>query len=132
MEKLKALLHAGEGPTMGLYLRILAGVYVVGAIFHFSNLLGVGYVNLEKTLAPWVVADMVYGQLYIVAALGLWMRRPWGVLCFFIVALSQLILFWGFTSFFTTDNEILFILKGISNIQISTLAIFFLIRMKGE
>lgn len=132
MEKLRDLLHAGQTPWMGLYLRALAVIYVAGAIFHFSNLLGVGFASFEETPVPSRIADMVYGQFYVISALGLWMRRPWGVLSFFIIALSQLILYWGFTNLFATNNEHLFILQGITNIQISTLAIFMLIRMKGR
>lgn len=115
---------------MGIYLRVLAVLYAAGAVFHFLNLFGAGLVSLEEMTIPLRVSEAVYAQLATVTVFGLWIRRPWGLICFFIFAFSQIILYWGFSGLFALSDRHFQALQGMINIHISTLAIFVMIRMK--
>lgn len=132
MNKLKALLLAGETPWMGIYLRILALTYLGSAGLHFASLLDYGDIPLEKMTGPAKMASLIYAQVFAINAVGLFMRKPWGIFLFFMTAISQLILYAGFPELLTTEDEALKTLQGVINYHISTLAIFFMIRIKGR
>lgn len=132
MEKLKAVLSAGETPWMGIYLRVLALFYLAGSVIHFATLLGYGVLNWEEMTLADKAATFFYGQWGAFTALGLWKRRPWGILLFFIASASQVVLYWGFPELFSSTDEHRQLLQGIINFHISTLAIFFMIRIQGR
>lgn len=127
-----SILNAGEKPVMGIYLKILAAAFMVFAGRHFTNLLGFGDIKLEEMTVYWLIANNVYALFFAVTAVGLWTLRPWGVACFLIAVSSQLILYVGFPEYFSGlgDQEQSF--QSIINFHISTLGIFFLIRIKGR
>ncbi len=132
MNKLKALLRAGETPWMGIYLRLLGVTYLALSGLHFANLLGYGQIPLEDLTGEAKTASLIYAQLFAFSAVGLWMRRSWGIILFFITAFSQLALYAGFPELVATTDEQLQALQGIINYHISTLAIFIIIRMQGR
>ncbi len=132
MEKIKSILNAGQSHAMAIYLKILAFVLLGFSGLHFANLLGYGDVNLEEMLPAARVAHMVYAQFFPITAVGLWKLRPWGVACFFIGAISQVLLYWGFPEYFTQVEEGRQAFQGIINIHISMMAIFFMIRIKAK
>lgn len=132
MEKLKAVLRAGETPWMGIYLRVLAIAYLAGSVVHFASLLGYGVLALEEMTLADKAAAFFYAQWGAFTALGLWKRRPWGILLFFIASISQVMLYWGFPELFSSTDEQRLLLQGMINFHISTLAIFFMIRIQGR
>ncbi len=132
MGKLNAILKAGEKPVMGIYLHVIALVFLAFSAYYFANLLGYGDTPLDKITPVSKIAGIVYAQLFAVSALGLWKRRPWGVACFFIALISQLVLYGGFPEVLTQVKEGEPVFQGIINIHISLLAIFFIIRIKGQ
>ncbi len=132
MNRLIALLKAGETPWGGIYLRVLALTYLGLSGLHFAGLLDYGDVPLEKMTATAKTVSLVYAQVFLFGAVGLWIRKPWGVALFFLTALSQLILYTGFPALVTTTDEGLKTLEGFVNYHISTLAIFVLIRIQGR
>ncbi|MFQ5588286.1 MAG: hypothetical protein ACE5F7_05540 [Nitrospiria bacterium] len=132
MEKLKSILNARESPVMGIYLKLLAFVLLGFAGLHFANLLGYGDVSLEKMLPAARLAHILYAQFFAITAVGLWKLTSWGVACFLMGAISQIILYWGVPEYFTQVIEGQQAFQGIINIHISLLAIFCLIRIKGK
>lgn len=117
---------------MAIYLKILATAFMVFAGLHFANLLGLGDIKLEKMTVYWVVANNVYALFFAVTAVGLWALRPWGVACFFVAVSSQLILYSGFPEYFTGAGQEQQSFQTIINFHISTLGIFFVLRIKGK
>lgn len=132
MHKLIALLKAGETPWGSIYLRVLALTYLGLAGVHFAGLLDYGDVRLEKMTATAKTVSLIYGQIFAIGAVGLWMRRPWGVGLFFLIAFSQLAVYAGFPELIATTDKGLQTLQGFMNYHISTLAIFALIRIQGR
>lgn len=132
MNKLIAILKAGEGPWMAIYLRVLALTYLGLSALHFASLLGYGDVPLEEMLTTAKTASLIYAQVFAFGAIGLWMRRPWGIALLFLTAFSQLALYAGFPELVAATDEERQTLQGFINYHISTLAIFALIRMQGK
>lgn len=117
---------------MAIYLRILAVAFLGLAGLHFANLLGFGDINLEEMTVYLLLANNVYALFFAVTAVGLWTLRPWGVACFFIAVSSQLVLYSGFPEYFSRIGEEQQSFQKIINFHISTLGIFFVIRIKGK
>lgn len=132
MNRLIAILKAGESPWMGIYLRVLALTYLGLSGLHFANLLGYGNVPLEEMSNTAKTVSLIYAQVFAFGAIGLWMRKPWGIALFFLTAFSQLLLYAGFPELVATTDGGLQTLQGFMNYHISTLAIFALIRMQGR
>ncbi len=132
MEKLKSIVNAGQTPVMGYYLRFLALVFMGMSGFHFANLMGYAGSNLETMLPGARMLHIVYAQFFAVTAIGLWKLQPWGVACFFIATISQLVLYWGMPQYFTQIEEGEQAFQGIINIHISTIAVFCIIRIKRK
>jgi len=132
MNKLMSILKAGERPWMGVYLRILAFAYLTGVILRFSSMLGFGDISLEDMTSASKAADLVFAQFGAITMVGLWLRKPWGIACFFVVAISHLILYWGFPELFADmdGQEIPF--QSLINFHLSTLGIFFILQIKGK
>jgi len=132
MNRLQALLKAGEPPWMGMYLRVLAVVYLAASGLNFANLLGYGVLPLEEITAAGKTSNIIFSQVFAVSAVGLWTRRGWGIILFFLTAISQLVLYWGYPELIATSDEHLQTLQGVINFHISTLAIFVILRMQGR
>jgi len=131
-EKTMSILNAGEKPVMAIYLKILAVAFLALSGFNFASLLGFGDINLEKVTVYWLLANNVYALFFAVTAVGLWTLRPWGMICFFIVVSTQLVLYSIFSEYFSGAGEEPQSFQGIINFHISTLGIFFVLRIKGK
>jgi len=131
MNKLMSILKAGEKPWTGIYLRILAFAYLTGVILRFSSLLGLGGMSLDVSAAA-RTADIVFAQFGAITMVGLWLKRPWGIACFFIFALSHLVLYWGFPELLIEMDTQEAPFQGLINFHMSTLGIFFMLQIKGK
>ncbi len=132
MNKLISLLKAGDRPWTGIYLRILAFAYLTGVIIRFSNMFGLGDISLEEMTSVSKTADLIFAQFGAIAMVGLWLRKPWGIACFFIFAISQLVLYWGFPELFVDMGSQEAPFQNLINFHLSTLGIFFLLQIKGK
>jgi hypothetical protein len=79
----------GKTTTLAVYRRLLAIAYAVGALLHVADVFGL---RLEFSRMPmvwkaWILFLMV-GD--VIAAVGLWKHRGWGVAAFLTIAFSQL------------------------------------------
>lgn len=91
---------------MKLYLRVLATLYLVGAILHVGDLLGIrlNFSEMNSVWKTWIIYLTIGDS---VAAIGLWFQKKWGELAFQLIAYSQLIAYLGFRSTFGDQTELI-------------------------
>jgi hypothetical protein len=75
-----------------LYTRVLAGLQLLKGLFHWSQLLGVGYGpgGFGQESSAWQGATIYFAIVDLVAAVGLWMAPSWGAVMWLFAAASQL------------------------------------------
>jgi hypothetical protein len=74
-----------------LYYEVaLALLMMVLGLMHWSVIVGLGPVSLEGLSLSQKIATMYLGVSNPVAAVGLWMRVPWGRVIFIIAAFSEI------------------------------------------
>jgi hypothetical protein len=75
-----------------LYTRVLAGLELLKGLFHWSQLLGVGYgaAGFSQESSAWQGATIYFAIVDLVAAVGLWMAPSWGAVMWLFAAASQL------------------------------------------
>ena len=104
-------------PWLGFYLRVLAAAMAYGGIVHIANMLGFGERHwLEGPLA-WRLGDLFYAPLDLIAAVGLWLRRPWGVVLFLVAVTSQFVLYTVFIEHFALTLEHRRTIQGLLGTQ---------------
>ena len=121
------IFKAGEKRWMGIYLRILSLFYLYGCIVHCANLLSFGEVSFVQEPLSWQIADISYGVLDAIAVIGLWLKKPWGIACLFLAAISQLVLYVGFPQWFAFNQEQRNLLWDMVIFHCITLSVFFLL-----
>ena len=84
---------------MKIYLRILAALYLIGAILHLLDLmdLRLQFSQMDSVWKAWIIFLFIAD---LIAAVGLWKRARWGIGTFLLVASAQLIAYLGFRRFF--------------------------------
>ncbi len=84
---------------MSLFLRIMAVFYFIGSVIHLADLLDL---RMQLSLLPleWKVWIWYLFLSDFAAAVGLWLKKPWGQGLFVLIAISQLIAYLGLPSFF--------------------------------
>jgi hypothetical protein len=82
-----------------IYLRILAVLYLLGALLHFADMLDLR-LEFSSMNAVWKAWVIYLAAFDLAASIGLWQQRRWGVYLFFMVAVSQIIAYVGFPSMF--------------------------------
>ena len=112
-------------PSVGIYLKILALLYFYGATVHYANLLGFGEIPFRESPLSWQVGDISYGILGTLTFIGLWLKTRWGIIGFFLSAVSQLILYLGFPQWFAFNSEQHQLLWSMIIFHFVTLSIFF-------
>lgn len=104
------------------YLRFLSLVYFVGFILHVADILDLRlkFSNMDTGWKIWIaylcIADLI-------ASIGLWKHKTWGVVSFFVIAISQLIAYLGFIEKFGRQDFLV-------GFHILTLAAYLLIRFR--
>lgn len=101
---------------MKLFLRTLAVLYLIGACLHVLDLLDLRLHFSEMNVAwkSWIFYLCIFD---FIAAVGLWRQKRWGTVLFTMIALSQLVAYLGFQSFFGSQNFLV-------GFHVLTLAIF--------
>lgn len=88
-------------PNTGIkvFLRILAVIYFVGAVLHGMDLfdLRLKFSEMDLTWQTWILYLFAFD---LVASIGLWKQKAWGVALFLLISISQLIAYVGFASKF--------------------------------
>ncbi|WP_413582383.1 hypothetical protein [Bdellovibrio sp. HCB288] len=84
---------------MKIYLKFLAVFYFIGGSLHVLDLFDLRLKFSEMSFV-WKAWILYLFAMDIVAAVGLWRRKNWGVALFLVVAASQLIAYIGFMNIF--------------------------------
>ena len=81
------------------YLKILSVLYLVGALLHVMDLLDLRlrFSQMPVMWKGWIIYLALFDSI---AAAGLWKQKVWGVYCFFLVAISQLVAYSAFMRYF--------------------------------
>lgn len=79
----------------GIFLRVIAVLYGIGALLHLADLfdLRLKFSEMNGVWKAWIIYLFVFDCI---AAIGLWKGRPWGIAAFLVVSISQLV---GYISF---------------------------------
>jgi len=97
--------QTAERLWMGIYLRFLALVMAYGALVHGANLLGFGEMPWHEMPLSWRVGDVVYALVDTITAIGLWLRRGWGLVGFLGAIASQFFIYTVFINAFAFTLE---------------------------
>ncbi len=114
---------------MAIFLRILAVFYVIGALRHIGHILGFGEMPWLDSWLSWQISDVVYGTLSVIAAIGLFQQKAWGVAAFLFIAFSQIILFGLLPGLFAFKAAHWTWLQIMIGAHIVSLAIYFTLRV---
>lgn len=105
---------------MKKYLKILACLYFLGGVLHLLDLFDLR-LKLSGMATHWKVWIYYLTTMDLVTSIGLWTQKWWGVYCFLLVAVSQLIAYGMFKNYFGSQNFLIFfhlttlIIYGILN-----------------
>jgi len=119
-------------PDMKIYLRLLAAIYAFACLRHIANMLGFGELPWAEAPLAWQISDIGYAILDAIAAIGLFLQRPWGIAAFLLAAVSEILLFTLVPDWFVMRPEHLTLLRGFVVYHIIAIAIwlFLLLRQK--
>lgn len=99
------IIESSHKPWMGVYLKILALLYLYGAAVHCANIFGFGEMAWPEMPLSWKIGNISYGILSLIAFVGLWIKSRWGIASFLLIVVSQLVLYIGFPKWFILDQE---------------------------
>lgn len=109
---------------MKFYLRFLASIYFLGGILHVLDVFDrrLKFSEMSYVWQVWIVYLMVFD---ILAAIGLWQQKKWGISLFLLIAISQLIAYICFSNVFGRQNILI-------AIHIATLAVYQFLKWTGS
>jgi hypothetical protein len=73
----------------------------------------------------WKIATVYFAILNTIAVIGLWKGRWWGVVCFLMAAVSQVVLYTALTEIFTRQT-------GLVVFHLVTVGLYVLLRLWGK
>ena len=91
---------------MKIYLRILAVLYLIGALLHVLDLFDQRLIfsQMDSLRKAWIVYLTIGDSI---AAVGLWRLKKYGEITFLVVAVSQLIAYGIFKSVFGDQTPLI-------------------------
>ena len=101
---------------MIVFLRILAVLYFFGGVLHGADLLDLR-LKFSEMGSVWKIWIIYLAMADLLASIGLWRGTRWGVILFIIIAVSQLVAYSVFQSFFGEQSFLIVF-------HIVTLAVF--------
>lgn len=126
---LRGLFDPGRGRILGYFLKVVALLYLLGALVHLGNLTGFNEVQPADAPFTWLVLDVFYLVLDVLVGVGLWQRTSWGVACLLVAVVSQLILYMGFPSHFARTPEQVQALHGLVGAHLATVTMYIMLRI---
>ena len=75
-----------------LFLRVMAAVSMIKGLYHWSLVCGFGsepYAGFEAHTVQWQSATVFFAVIDLVAAVGLWLAAPWGVVVWLTASVSM-------------------------------------------
>jgi len=110
-----------------MFLRILAVIYACAAVLHIGSILGFGRIPFAEAPLSWQLSDIAYGIVDTIAAVGLFLLKSWGVVAFFVAAISEILLFTLAPDWFVVEKWQLTLLRGFVVYHIIAIAIYVLL-----
>lgn len=91
---------------MKKYLQTLACLYFLGGVLHILDLfdLRLKFSELENYWKIWICYLCI---MDLIASVGLWRFKRWGIYCFLLVATSQLVAYLGFPNYFGNQYSLI-------------------------
>ena len=120
----------GQVRILKIFLRILAVIYAFAAILHIGSILGLGRIPFADAPLSWQLSNIFYGVVDSIAAVGLFLMRPWGIAAFFLAAISEIFLFTLVPEWFVLEQQQLAMLRGFVIYHVIAIAIHFLLRYR--
>jgi hypothetical protein len=115
---------------MKIYLRVLAAIYAFACARHVANMLGFGELPWAEAPLAWQISDVCYAILDAVAAVGLFLRKPWGIAAFLVAASSEIVLFTFAPGWFVLRPEHLMMLRGFVVYHLIAIVIWLFLFLK--
>jgi hypothetical protein len=75
-----------------VFMRILAVAELCKGLYHWTALLGVFGEPLAQDAMVWRIATVFFSVADLVAAVGLWLGAPWGVVIWLLAAIAQILI----------------------------------------
>jgi len=113
---------------MKIFLRILSVIYAFAAALHIGSILGFGRTPFEEAPLSWQLSDIFYGIVDTVAAVGLFQQKSWGLVAFFIAAISEILLFSLVPHWFVVEPSQLPMLRGFIVYHVIAMSIYIALR----
>jgi hypothetical protein len=113
---------------MKVFLRILAIIYAFAAVMHIGSILGFGRTPFADAPLSWQLSDIAYGVIDTIAAIGLWQQKFFGIVAFFVAAISEILLFTLVPEWFVVEPEQLTMLRGFVAYHLVAIATYFTLR----
>ncbi len=109
---------------MKIYLRVLAVIYFIGGILHVLDVfdLRLKFSEMSSVWQAWIIYLMIFD---ILAAIGLWQQKKWGISLFLLIAISQLIAYICFSNVFGRQYSLI-------AIHVVTLAVYQFLKWTGS
>jgi len=95
----------GGDILMRLFLRVLAILYFIGFLLHLADIFDLRLKFSEMDIV-WKIWIIYLAVMDLATAIGLWRHKKFGIFLLIIVALSQLIAYIGFESFFGSQKPL--------------------------
>jgi hypothetical protein len=96
---------AGEenraGTHLVVYMRLLAGLWVIQGLMQWSAILLPSQALLDNVSALHGAAVIFFAIFNLVAAVGLWLAAPWGGIIWLLGAIAQIVVALSLPSFFS-------------------------------
>jgi hypothetical protein len=91
---------------MKTYLRVISILYLIGFLLHVADVasLRLDFSGMNTTWKVWIVYLLI---MDLIAAIGLWNQKTFGIVFFLIVAGTQLVAYTVFRSFFGEQTELI-------------------------
>ncbi len=118
------LAQIANHPWMGIYLKILAFVFTYSGLIHVANIVGFGEQPWLETPRTWQIGDIIYGILDLAAAIGLWQRKGWGIICFLVGIISQFVIYTVFLDYFALTQQQRETIYGLLGTEVILLSVF--------
>lgn len=85
--------------SFSIFKLILAVFYFIGFLLHALDVANIrlNFSEMDLIWKSWILFLLIFDLL---ASIGLFLRKPWGDFLFILIAMTQLIAYIGFSSFF--------------------------------
>jgi len=100
-----SLLHNGWTGRLVLFLRAMACVSMFKGLYHWAEVCGIigEEGGFEAHIQSWQATTVFFAVIDLVAAVGLWLVAPWGVVVWLTATVSMIVVHVFFDQVYGTD-----------------------------